>query len=133
MFPMRKARMKRPYWALVQTASWLFLLGALGGCVTATFVPTVGTSYAPRPVDCELEIFSSATPDREYEEIGIVEAEGSAWNSDLEDVLPAMREEACLAGGDGIILQRGDTFTEGDDGMRVQRIIATVFRWSQSK
>ena len=130
---MRERWLRNPRWGLVQITTWLFLAGVLGGCVTATFVPTVGTAYPARPVDCELEIFSSAIPDREYEEIGIVEAEGSAWNSDLEDVLPAMREEACLAGGDGIILQRGDTFTEGDDGMRVQRIIATVFRWSQSK
>ena len=111
------------------TALWAAGSIALGSCVTATFVPTVDGAYPARAPGCDLEIFSSAPPERAYDEIGIVEGEGSAWKSDLEDVLPAIREEACLAGGDGIILQPGDTFAEGEDGMRVQRITATVFRW----
>ncbi len=99
-----------------------------GGCLSATFVPTSG-AYPARASDCNIEVFSSAVPDREYEEIGIVEGEGSAWKADLEDVLPKLKEEGCRAGGDALIMQSSDTFSQGRDGIRTQRISATVIRW----
>ena len=99
-----------------------------GGCLSATFVPTSG-AYPARASDCNIEVFSSAVPDREYEEIGIVEGEGSAWKADLEDVLPKLKEEGCRAGGDALIMQSSDTFSQGRDGVRTQRISATVIRW----
>jgi hypothetical protein len=99
-----------------------------GGCLSATFVPTSG-AYPARAGDCDIEVFSSAVPDREYEEIGIVEGEGSAWKADLEDVLPKLKEEGCRAGGDALIMQSSDTFSQGRDGIRTQRISATVIRW----
>jgi len=99
-----------------------------GGCLSATFVPTSG-AYPARASDCDIEVFSSAVPDREYEEIGIVEGEGSAWKADLEDVLPKLKEEGCRAGGDALIMQPSDTFSQGRDGIRTQRISATVIRW----
>ena len=86
-------------------------------------VPQVGARH------CNIEVFSSAVPDREYEEIGIVEGEGSAWKSDFEDILPKLMGEGCSAGGDALIIQSSDTFSEGKDGMKVQRISATVIRW----
>jgi len=109
-------------------ASCLLLVAGAGACVSATFVPT-GGAVTPRPVDCEIQVFSSAVPERAYEELGIVEGEGSWWKSNLEDVLPKLKEEACLAGGDAIIMESSDTFAEGEDGIRVQRITATVIRW----
>lgn len=99
-----------------------------GGCLSATFVPTSG-AHPARASDCDIEVFSSAVPDREYEEIGIVEGEGSAWKADLEDVLPKLKEEGCRAGGDALIMQSSDTFSQGRDGIRTQRISATVIRW----
>ncbi len=99
-----------------------------GGCLSATFVPTSG-AYPARASDCDIEVFSSAVPDREYEEIGIVEGEGSAWKADLEDVLPKLKEEGCRAGGDALIMESSDTFSQGRDGIRTQRISATVIRW----
>ncbi len=99
-----------------------------GGCLSATFVPTSG-AYPARASDCDIEVFSSAVPDREYEEIGIVEGEGSAWKADLEDVLPKLKEEGCRAGGDALIMQSSDTFSQGRDGIQTQRISATVIRW----
>ena len=99
-----------------------------GGCLSATFVPTSG-AYPARASDCNIEVFSSAVPDREYEEIGIVEGEGSAWKADLEDVLPKLKEEGCRAGGDALIMESSDTFSQGRDGIRTQRISATVIRW----
>ena len=96
--------------------------------MSATFVPTQG-AYPSKGRYCEIEVFSSAVPDGEYEEIGIVEGEGSAWKADLEDVLPKLKEEGCRAGGDALIMQSSDTFSQGRDGIRTQRISATVIRW----
>jgi hypothetical protein len=111
-------------------AATVGILFLSAGCATATFVPT-GSAYPPRPKDCELEVFSSAPPQRAYEEVGIVEGEGNMWKADLEDVLPRLKEKACLAGGHAIILLSSDTFAEGEDGVRVQRIQATVIRWAR--
>jgi hypothetical protein len=121
----------RQSWLVARIGLFATVL-AVGGCVTARFVPT-GPAHPARAVDCDLEIYSSALPDRPYEEIGIVEGEGDWWKADLEDVLPRLSEEACLAGGDGIILFSIDNFAEGDEGIRVQRVSATVFRWSADR
>jgi hypothetical protein len=113
--------------ALLELTCGVTVLLGVGGCVSATFVPT-GTVYPAKAADCEIQVFSSAVPDRPYEEVGIVEGEGEFWKSDLEDVLPKLKEEACAGGGDGIILFSSDTFAEGDAGIRVQRVSATVIR-----
>ena len=50
----------------------------------------------------------------------------------VEDMLPKLMEEGCLAGGDALSIQSSSTFSEGSegtDGIRVQRISATVIRW----
>lgn len=119
--------MQRPP-KFLKVAYSLCAIVVTGGCLSATFVPTSG-AYPARASDCDIEVFSSAVPDREYEEIGIVEGEGSAWKADLEDVLPKLKEEGCRAGGDALIMQSSDTFSQGRDGIRTQRISATVIRW----
>ena len=119
--------MQRPP-KFLKVAYSLCAIVVTGGCLSATFVPTSG-AYPARASDCDIEVFSSAVPDREYEEIGIVEGEGSAWKADLEDVLPKLKEEGCRAGGDALIMQSTDTFSQGRDGIRTQRISATVIRW----
>ena len=113
---------------VLRVGALLLAAGGVVGCVEATFVPT-GATYPPKAPDCDLEVFSSGAPERAYEEVGIVEADGDWWKSDLEDVLPKVKEEACLAGGDAIIIQESDVFSEGDAGIRVQRLTATVIRW----
>ena len=115
---------------LLRLASGAAVLLGVGGCVNATFVPTSRTVYPAKPVNCEIQVFSSRPPDRPYEELGIVEGQGDWWKSDMEDVLPRLKEEACAGGGDGIILFSSDTFAEGDQGVRVQRVTATVIRWT---
>ena len=97
--------------------------------MSATFIATQGAVYPSKGRYCAIEVFSSAVPDREYEEIGIVEGEGSWWKSDLEDVLPKLMEQGCLAGGNALIIQSSSTFSEGSEGIRVQRVSATVIRW----
>ena len=121
--------MKKPL-RLLRSGYCLAIIVLAGGCVSATFVTTQRTSYPPRSMYCEIEVISTGVPEgKRYQELGIVEAEGSAWKSDLEDVLPKMMQEGCLAGGDALIIQSSDTYTEGREGIPVQRISATVIRW----
>ena len=121
--------MKKPL-RLLRSGYCLAIIVLAGGCVSATFVPTQRTSYPPRSMYCEIEVISTGVPEgKRYQELGIVEAEGSAWKSDLEDVLPKMMQEGCLAGGDALIIQSSDTYTEGREGIPDQRISATVIRW----
>lgn len=117
---------------VLRSACALIVLSGVTGCIHARFVPT-GAAYPPKAADCEIRVFTSAAPERPYEELGVVEAEGDAWKSDLEDLLPRLEKEACLAGGDAIILFSTDTFAEGEDGIRVQRVTATVIHWTSRR
>ena len=103
---------------------------ALGACVNTTYVPT-GSSYQPRAIDCEIEIFSADLPDREYEELGIIEGEGSFWKADMEDLVPKLREEACLAGGDALVLHSAQRYASGEEGIENMYAFATVIRWTR--
>ena len=115
---------------LLSPWSYLAMIVLTGGCVSATFVPTQSTPYPPRSMYCEIEVISTGVPEgKRFQELGIVEAEGSAWKSDLEDLLPKMMQEGCLAGGDALIIRSSDTYAEGREGIPVQRISATVIRW----
>jgi hypothetical protein len=120
--------MKKPP-RLLRLVSCLAPIVVAGGCLSATFISTQSVVYPSKDRHCNIQVFSSAVPDQEYEEIGIVEGEGSAWKSDLEDVLPKLMEEGCLAGGNALIIQTSSTFSEGPEGIRVQRVSATVIRW----
>ena len=100
----------------------------LGGCASAKFIKT-GPSVAPKPDDCQVEVFSSKLPDRAYEELGILEGEGFLGFDSLEEVLPKMKREACRAGGDAIILKSSQKFSDGDDAKL--SATATVVRWTE--
>ena len=81
---------------LLRRGSFLAVIVLTGGCVSATFVPTQSTPYPPRGMYCEIEVISTGVPEgKRFQELGIVEAEGSAWKSDLEDLLPKMMQEGC--------------------------------------
>ena len=109
---------------------YIFLATLMAGCVSANFLPTGGELFAPKPPGCAIEVFSSGAPDRAYEEIGIVEGKGTAWKAEMRDVLPAIMEEGCRAGGDAIILRETEMFTEGRENTPAQLINATVIRWT---
>lgn len=105
------------------------VLALLAGCVTVSYVPTT-SPFPPKPRDCEIQVFSAAPPQRAYQEIGILEGEGSFWNADLEDILPKLREEACLAGGDAIVLLSAQRVRGDDDDLDEElHAFATVIRW----
>jgi hypothetical protein len=80
----------------------------------------------------EIEVFTGE-PREAYEEIGILEGEGSLWKADLEDVIPKLKEEACRVGGDGLILRSAQRYNRGDDGLGDVEMyaFATVIRWSR--
>ena len=109
------------------------LIIAILSCASAKFIATGSSSYPARPDNCPIEVFSSKLPDREYEELGVIEGEGSLGYDTLEKILPKMKREACKAGGDAIILtsrqKSADIFDDsGDDQLNVT---ATVIRWTE--
>ena len=114
----------------IGTLALLALLSS--ACVGAHYVPSAGQAYPPREKDCEIAVYSTQLPEREYEEIGFVEGEGSHWKSDLGDLLPKLKEQACLAGGDAIVLEYQEKYIAGhDDPYPVLHSVATVLRWSR--
>lgn len=115
-------------WSWMPFALCIAASVALGGCVHAWYVPT-GARYPARARDCDMEVFSSALPAREYEEIAVLEGEGNLWKAQLRDILPKLKEQACLAGGDAIILNPPQRFAEGDEGSPRMYASATVIRW----
>ncbi len=107
----------------------LTMLVVAGACVNVTYIPT-SAAQPPRSPDCDIEVFTAEPPRRAYQEIGILEGEGSFWKSDLEDVLPRLMEEGCLAGGDAIILLSAQVVAGGDDEDDEElHAFATVIRW----
>lgn len=99
------------------------------GCIQTRYASISSQSYTSKPKNCEIEVFVTTLPDRDYIEIGIVEAKATLWKSDIQDILPKLRERACEEGGDAIIMGESDTFAEGEDGVETQKTSATVIRW----
>ena len=110
----------------------LALAGALtlSGCAHAWFTPTGAATYPPRPDDCAIEVYTTGIPDREYEELGILEGE-SGWfdGTRMSDILPEMKVEACRAGGDALVIQMSQRYASGEDGDDKIYSSATVIRW----
>lgn len=114
---------------LARAALFLAAPVAVAACVSVKYVPTAG-AYSPKPQDCAIEIFTAGPPQRDYREIGILEGEGSFWQADMEHLLPKLKEEACLAGGDAIILLSAQRVAGGDEGLDEELYaFATVIRW----
>lgn len=124
-----------PMRTVTRAATGLTVLGALAllaGCVHTKYTPLDGY-YPARPADCDVQVFTSGPPRRDYHEIGLVEGSGELWKADLQDILPKIREEACLAGGDAIVLLSSDRIVVPDyDGATEElHAVATVIRWGE--
>ena len=104
----------------------------LAGCSSAKFIAT-GPSYPARADDCHIEVFSSKSPDRPYEELGIIEGEGSLGADTMEEILPKMKREACRAGGDAIVLTSSQKTVDvsEDSSDEHLNVTATVIRWAE--
>ncbi len=99
----------------------------LAGCASANYIST-GQEMQPKAEDCDIEIFTSKLPDRDYDEIGVLEGKGFLGADSLADILPKMKAEGCKAGGDAIILtsrERASNF-DGEDALFTT---ATVVVW----
>ncbi len=107
----------------------LLSMALFGGCASAKFIET-GPSFDAKPDNCHIEVFHSKLPDRDYLELGILEGEGFLFGDTLEKVLPKMKEKACRAGGDGIILISSQKFIDRHDDENLI-VSATVIRWTE--
>ena len=99
------------------------------GCTSAKFIQT-GQSYTSKPDDCVIEVFSTKLPDREYEELGLLEGEGFLGGDTMEMILPKLKAEACKAGGDAIILKSAQKYVNDMDDENMH-VTATVIKWVQ--
>jgi hypothetical protein len=115
-------------WSRMPIAPCLAACLAVAGCVNAWYVPT-GARYPAKARDCDIEVYASGLPAREYEEIALLEGEGNLWKAELRDILPKLKEQACLAGGDAIILNPPQRYAEGEQGSPRMYASATVIRW----
>ena len=112
--------------------SLLLIITILIGCsVSAKFIKT-GPSVDAKSSDCPIEIFNSKVPEREYVELGILEGEGMFGLASVEKVLPKLKEEACRAGGDAIIIKTVQKYVDDSDDTKIH-IIATVIKWRSNK
>ena len=117
---------------MIKALALMAVLLLAGGCSSAKFIST-GPSYDTRPDDCPIKVFSSKQPEREYEELGILEGEGSFGADTLEKILPKMKREACRAGGDAIILMPSQKAVKVWDDTSDEKlhVTATVIRWTE--
>lgn len=106
----------------------LLIITFLIGCIaSAKFIKT-GPSADAKSNDCYIEIFNSKVPEREYYELGILEGEGIFGLASVEQVLPKLKEKACQAGGDAIIIKTVQKYVDDSDDEKIH-IIATVIKW----
>ena len=100
------------------------------GCSSAKFVSTV-PYYKARPDSCPIKVFISKQPELTYEELGIIEGEGSFGHDTLEKILPKMQRAACRAGGDALILLNNQKAVKVWDTSSDEKLLvtATVIRW----
>jgi hypothetical protein len=91
----------------MRNLSMVMMLVCLGCGTKVSFMPT---NSAPRQLQArtvgEVEIFTSAKPDKEFVEVGILEVQqASDFSVDNEQaVMGKLREEAAKQGCDGLII-----------------------------
>lgn len=97
------------------------------GCGISTNFIQTGKTYNVKSKDCSIEVFNSKTPERKFEELGILESKGNYGHATFEDVLPNLKEKACLNGGDAIIIKNIQKYFE--DSNETIYVTATVIKW----
>lgn len=109
------------------TMSTFFIIICLIGCGAYTKFIKTGTSMPAKMDDCPIEVFNSNLPERKYDELGILEGDGS---DTFEDVLPKLIQEACRAGGDAIIIKTIQKYVYDSDKSLIH-VTATVIMWQE--
>jgi hypothetical protein len=90
----------------------------------------LGQPYPSRPEDCEVEVYKTEKPNREFIKISRLDAHKEKTHfigSSLEGVLPELKKQACLSGADAIIdiLERSSWVGE----TRVYHVTATGIKY----
>jgi len=70
--------------------SEIFISILIFGCGPSINFIKTGSSIDAKSKDCIIEVFNSKTPERKYEELGILESEGKYGYDTFEDVLPKL-------------------------------------------
>ncbi len=82
----------------------------LGACATAPGGAPAPTRHAfearePKPADCDFEVFEEREPPRPYRELGTLPFSSNGWMNEARRK-EALRETACGAGADAVLLPR---------------------------
>ncbi len=110
------------------TISVLSIIVIITGCShSANFIKT-GPFMVAKPGNCPIEVFNSKNPEREYQELGVIESEGQYGYDSFEKVLPELKEEACENGGDAIIIKSIQKYVDNSNSEKIY-INATVIKW----
>lgn len=76
---------------------------ALSGCVTANV--TRYRTLEPKASVEEVEVFTERQPERDFEEVGLIEVDGN-FDSTYAELIEKAREEGAKLGADAIIVSR---------------------------
>lgn len=80
-------------------------VGFVGGCSAIQVTPSgSGVSAAPRATDCTVEFFHTKPPERPYDELATIHYRGATGSAFAAQ--EALREKACAAGADAVIVVR---------------------------
>lgn len=82
------------------------LAAAVSACTTQGSFRELGTSYPPKPGNCEIEIFRGADPGRPFTRISRINVHLEKTHfvqSDLRSASNELKRQACLSGADAVI------------------------------
>jgi len=100
--------------------AFFITLAFLTGCASSSIQQLSSKTYAAKPVDCKLDIFTDASRVQvKYSEIAIVthKTQQDAFSDKgASAITDALREEACKLGADGLIMKNVTQGTWGDPG-----------------
>jgi len=84
------------------------VLAVASGCASISMSQLSAKKYQAREKDCHIEVFANPPADKKFEELCLISARGGQSifeGKDVDSLLPGMKEKACQAGADAIILK----------------------------
>ena len=94
-------------------------------------VPT----HAPKSPDCEVEVFQAEYPSREFVKIARIDVhiERTYYiRSNLEDVLPELKKQACESGADAIVEIKERSSNINLSETHIYHVTATGIKYQQT-
>jgi hypothetical protein len=102
----------------------------LSGCTSASRFVRIGDPQPARPEDCSIQVFKTEKPSRQFVRVARLDVhiEQAVWSQPtLDDALPELRKQACLAGADAVI--EIEELKGGYLETRMLHVVATGIRW----